>query len=98
MGRRADADFGCDQQAVRSARAFLTSTLISWGADDLAQAATLCLSELATNAVLHAQTPFRVAVSLEASELRVEVYDASTAAPKLVPARWRPPMGAGCGW
>jgi anti-sigma regulatory factor (Ser/Thr protein kinase) len=41
----------------------------------------LCASEVVTNAVLHANTPFQVVVTLRAGRLRVSVRDGSEAAP-----------------
>jgi hypothetical protein len=54
-----------------------------WGADDLVETGTLCVSELATNALLHARTPFHVTMTLEPPELTVEVCDGSSAPPRL---------------
>ena len=68
--------------SVAAARRFLTTTLDAWAHDepvwdDVAWAATQALSELATNAVLHAGTPFTVALSAEQGQLRLEVRDGS---------------------
>ena len=74
--RRFDATF----EAVREARGFLrraTAGRVEPGAQsDL----VLVLSELATNAVLHARTPFDVVVTTN-GHVRVEVEDGSTNAP-----------------
>lgn len=51
--------------------------------DELKQRAALVLSELATNAVLHAGTPFFVRVHHDGRSVRVEVEDASPALPDL---------------
>jgi two-component sensor histidine kinase len=37
--------------------------------------ALIVTSELATNAVLHAQTPFRVSIAVEGRTIRIEVED-----------------------
>ena len=43
-----------DIEAPAAARRFVRAALRSWGRDDLAETATLLVSELTTNAVLHA--------------------------------------------
>ncbi|MGH9076036.1 MAG: ATP-binding protein [Acidimicrobiales bacterium] len=58
----------------------------------LAEVAALLVSELTTNAVLHAGTDIDVVVAITGTRLRVEVGDASTVAPTL-----RPPVGAPTG-
>lgn len=75
MGCRLEAVFGCDPASVRAAREFVTTALAAWELDDLAEVAGLCTSEVATNAVRHAGTAFRVAVEARASEVVVEVED-----------------------
>lgn len=71
--------------SIRKARAFVDATLSAWELDDLREAAVLMTSELATNAVLHARTRFRVAVVLD-DDLTVEVTDGSDELPRLEPA------------
>jgi anti-sigma regulatory factor (Ser/Thr protein kinase) len=45
--------------------------------------AALLLSELATNAILHARSPFTVIVRFDGSSLRIEVGDGSRAEPRV---------------
>ena len=66
---------------MRAARAFLTQSLEGWGADDLAWPAAQLVSELATNAVLHARTPFTLQLELTADRLRIAVRDGSPVRP-----------------
>lgn len=69
--------------SVSEARSFLVRTLDEWGAADLEWSAALVLSELATNAVLHAGTRFTVALGLDDSGvLRLEVTDGSARVPR----------------
>ena len=56
--------------------------LTGWGAEVYLWAALTVVSELATNAVLHARTPFTVALELGADSLRVEVSDRSLRRPQ----------------
>lgn len=68
--------------SVPSARRFVRSTLASWDLQELVDAATLVVSELATNAVLHARSDFTVVIAVEpGGALRLEVADGSQAQP-----------------
>lgn len=44
--------------SVPAARRFVADGLASWGRNDLLDDATLCVSELASNAALHASSTF----------------------------------------
>ena len=61
--------------SARACRRFLLSTLEEWDADQFADDAVLLLSELVTNAVLHAGTEIEVTIQLDDDVLRVEVRD-----------------------
>lgn len=62
--------------APRKARHFLRDRLEEWGAPrDVVDRAELCLSEVVTNAVLHARTPVGVLVALDDDRLRVVIED-----------------------
>jgi anti-sigma regulatory factor (Ser/Thr protein kinase) len=67
---------------VPAARAFVTQTLRSWGLTDAVGAATLVVSELVTNSVLHAFTVLDVAVSATEGRVRVAVHDHADGAPR----------------
>jgi anti-sigma regulatory factor (Ser/Thr protein kinase) len=68
-----------DLTAPREARRFLRSALAAWEAeDDLAEAAELCVSELVTNAVIHAGSPATLTVQLDPEALTVLVHDQGT--------------------
>jgi anti-sigma regulatory factor (Ser/Thr protein kinase) len=64
-----------DPTSARGCRRFLLDTLEEWGADEFADDAVLLLSELVTNAVLHARTVIEVRIALHGDVLRVEVAD-----------------------
>lgn len=65
-----------DTRAPREARRFLRRTLADWPVDaELGDAAELGVSELVTNAVLHAQTGSRLTLLLEDGMLRISVHD-----------------------
>jgi anti-sigma regulatory factor (Ser/Thr protein kinase) len=61
----------------------VTATLEGWGADALVDDAVLLVSELVTNAVLHAGTDIEVALHLEGGCLRVDVRDGDPRAPSV---------------
>jgi len=82
-----------DAGSVGAARAFVRDTLARWGLDELAETTTLLTSELATNVVLHARTPYVVEVQRADDAVRVTVYDDSAARPH----RRRNALDAGTG-
>jgi anti-sigma regulatory factor (Ser/Thr protein kinase) len=69
--------------APRAARSFVADTLQRWGFVSLVDDAMLTMSELATNAIVHADSPFTVVIASEADTVRLSVRDQST----LVPTR-----------
>jgi anti-sigma regulatory factor (Ser/Thr protein kinase) len=79
---RASATFPADHGSVADARRFVRQSLAAWAADAYAWTATLVVSELATNAVLHARTAFGVSLQLADDRLRVEVTDGTTRPPR----------------
>jgi DNA-binding response OmpR family regulator len=71
--------FEQDAQTPRAARRFVTQALSGWDDDegDLIDTVTLLVSELVTNAVIHAGSDVEVMVRLTATAARIEVTDAS---------------------
>jgi anti-sigma regulatory factor (Ser/Thr protein kinase) len=63
------------------ARRFVGQVLEEAGLDALAYTATLLVSELVANAILHTGTPFDVVVEPGVDSVRVEVHDASPELP-----------------
>ena len=55
----------------------------AWGCDDAIADAELLVSELVTNAVLHARSETRVTIQRDGSTVRISVYDTSRARPRL---------------
>ena len=62
--------------AVTAARRFVGATLEHWGLERVAPDALLVVSEMATNAVLHAESPFRVFIHHSPGVLHLSVGDA----------------------
>jgi anti-sigma regulatory factor (Ser/Thr protein kinase) len=71
-----------DLRTVGEARRFLRATLQQWDTDAYDFGAPQILTELATNAALHAHTEYTVHLTLEAEWLLVEVTDSSPALPQ----------------
>jgi anti-sigma regulatory factor (Ser/Thr protein kinase) len=69
------AAYPADRTAVARARRFVRDTLAAWGAGDATDDAVLLTSELATNAVIHARTPFEVICRSAGGTVQVEVVD-----------------------
>lgn len=61
--------------SVGAARWFVRDTLESWNVGDLTDAVVLAVSELVTNAVVHAGTDVHVGLSVADGSLRLEVRD-----------------------
>lgn len=72
---RAEVAFDGLPASVPAARRFVAETLEAGGAADDGWVATQIVSELATNAVVHAGTTFVVRVEIEAAFVRIEVTD-----------------------
>ena len=73
------AEFEPFPVSVRAARRFVVAALDGWD-PDATDAAALLVSELATNATIHAGTIFRVTVTRTDEKVRVAVADGSPAA------------------
>ena len=69
--------FPSELQSARDARRFAAKALSSWGCDDLEDAVVLLVSELVTNAVIHAHSDVEVVLRLRPERVRVEIIDAA---------------------
>lgn len=76
--------FRAEPEAPRAARRFVADALRMWGhIGTLLDDALLVVSELTTNAVIHAGSPFLVVARLENSGVRLSVHDESRAEPRV---------------
>jgi len=69
--------------AAARARRFVSETMSGWGCVDSIPDAELLVSELVTNAVLHARSATEVTIERDGATVRISVHDASTARPRL---------------
>jgi anti-sigma regulatory factor (Ser/Thr protein kinase) len=74
-----------EAHSVHDVRDFVTAHLVRHGLSALVDDAVLVVSELATNVVLHANTPFRVSLSRAEEQLLLEVTDHSSNPPRPAP-------------
>jgi anti-sigma regulatory factor (Ser/Thr protein kinase) len=81
--RRALEHFQCQEATAGDVRAFVRSVTRSWDVEG--EDAELVASELAANAILHAQTAYSVSINLNDDELTIEVVDQNRQTPRL---RW----------
>jgi hypothetical protein len=77
----ASATFPPTTASAGAARRFLRETLTRWDADVFEDHGSLAVTELVTNAVLHARTAVDVSISLDGTRLRVEVRDGNPVLP-----------------
>lgn len=78
-------EFAPDAVSAREARMFVDSCLDRWRADGLIDTAELVVSELVTNAVVHARTRCRLALRYRDDTLRIEVTDYGGGSPEPQP-------------
>ncbi|HEY4314775.1 MAG TPA: ATP-binding protein, partial [Actinomycetes bacterium] len=74
--------FAADLRSVGDARRFLREVMAQWETDDYDMTAPQVLTELATNAALHARSDYTVHLRLDPESLLVEVTDSSPAWPQ----------------
>lgn len=86
--------FPLDVHSIPRARRFTRDSLTHLGDDTLA-AVELMVSELTTNSIKHARSPFTLTISVTPGELRVEVQDHGPGAPVLVSPAPADPSGRG---
>jgi anti-sigma regulatory factor (Ser/Thr protein kinase) len=78
----ASLTFPADLASVSKARLFLRHALADWDVGGFEIAAPQVLTELVTNAALHAHSAYTVHLLLDAGHLLVEVTDSSPALPQ----------------
>jgi anti-sigma regulatory factor (Ser/Thr protein kinase) len=75
-GAQVSAQFPADIAAPRAARHFVVNAMREWGfGADFLDVAALVATELAANAVVHAESPFSIEVRAENAAVRIAVAD-----------------------
>ncbi|MGW5940484.1 ATP-binding protein [Streptomyces celluloflavus] len=77
--------FAARPEAAGQARAFTTAALAEWGLPDRAEDIRLCVSELATNALVHGTAPghgFLIKLDADEEVVRLEVHDSRSRHPQ----------------
>lgn len=87
MCRVARQHFPDEPAAASHARRFVARTLTEWGLPSLVSDAALAVSELVTNAILHARTPIVVTVAVAEGSAEIAVTDRNLQTPRLRPHR-----------
>jgi CheY-like chemotaxis protein/anti-sigma regulatory factor (Ser/Thr protein kinase) len=78
-------DLPDDLSSVAVARRFVRETLREWGIDASVDDAMLVVSELAANALTHAESSYRVRLAAAGPALRIEVEDDGAGTPEPQP-------------
>ena len=91
-----DRMFIATPKALRDVRRFVRDALAPWVEDEVLEDAEIIASELATNALKHAESPFRVSLSRLPDVIRIAVRDTSFKYPVEYP-EWRRPDGGHVG-
>lgn len=93
----ATLDLPHELTSVAAARRFVAQNVTGWRAEQVLDEAVLVASELATNAITHADSPCRIRLSLTAATLRIDVIDAGSGTPEPQPADLTAEHGRGLG-
>jgi anti-sigma regulatory factor (Ser/Thr protein kinase) len=90
----AEQSFPPEAESVRAARRFVLDVLAGAPEEALGQLAVM-VSELATNAIVHADTAYTVRVARAGTEVRLEVSDAGGGQPTVASPTPNEPTGRG---
>lgn len=92
---QAGCRLAADLKSARDARTFVDEVLARWDAEDAIDVVVLLVSELVTNAVLHAGSEVDLSVRLLPDVVRVEVVDTSPVIPQPIDADEEDTSGRG---
>jgi len=70
---------------LHAVRGFVADVLEDWGSDQLVDDALIVACELATNALIHARSPFWLSITRSSDVVEIAVRDASTQRPEQRP-------------
>lgn len=84
-----------DLASVRDARRFVRERLAEWRIESLVDDAFIVVSELAANAITHADSSYRIRLALSEAALRIEVRDGGAGTPEPQPMSMTDEHGRG---
>jgi DNA-binding NarL/FixJ family response regulator len=84
-----------DLASVREARRFVRERLAAWNIESLLDDAFIVVSELAANAITHADSSYRIRLALSDAALRIEVRDGGAGTPEPQPLSMTEEHGRG---
>ena len=87
MCRHATTALPAEPRSASAARSFVEARLDEWDLAELRDDALLAVTELVTNAVLHARTPLLVSISSEHGQVEIAVFDGNATLPQPRPPR-----------
>lgn len=89
-------DFPSEPAAVPDARRWAADVASAWGViGSTLDIVAFDVTELASNAVRHARSPFRICLTLDGDSFRIEVIDASDEPPRVLRAAPEATAGRG---
>ncbi len=88
-------DLPQDLASVREARRFVRDHLTAWDIEALLDDAFIVVSELAANAITHADSSYRIRLALSEAALRIEVTDGGAGTPEPQPMSMTDEHGRG---
>lgn len=96
MGRTSQVDLPAETRSAGRARAHVRETLTAWGLDAFTDTVVLLVSELVTNALLHASSGCDLRLEREGTGVRVTVSDRSPVLPSQRRRSSSATTGRGC--
>lgn len=84
--KRVSARLDADPRSAALARRMVAEACAAWGLADLAETATLVVSELVSNAVRYAGTAFELTATLRGGYLHIALRDGSRETPRMPPS------------
>ncbi|HSE07056.1 MAG TPA: response regulator [Nocardioidaceae bacterium] len=81
--------------SASEARHFVARKVTDWGLEALLDDALLVASELAANAITHADSACKIRLSVNAATLRIDVIDTGAGTPEPQPPSWTEEHGRG---
>lgn len=96
QGRRAASlDLGPNVSDVGLARRFVVTHCERWGCEDVVEDAQLVVSELVTNALVHAESRCQLGIAFRGGWLRIEIRDGGVGGPEVQAADAQSEHGRG---